>query len=246
MIILMAFVNSDPVTIFAIVFSALIHDLDHRGVSNAQLIAEEPDMARLFRNKSIAEQNSLEISWDLLVSGHFKDLRDYIFTDQEDLARFRQVIVNVVLATDIFDKELNDLRKARWEKAFSESARLMEEKNALRATIVMEHIIQASDVCHTMQHWHVYRKWNQRLFCELLLAYRAGRMGADPRTFWYKGELNFFDNYIIPLANKLKECNVFGISSDECLNFALRNRAEWEDRGEEIIEEMVEELNKTI
>jgi hypothetical protein len=138
------------------------------------------------------------------------------------------------------------LRKARWEKAFSESARLMEEKNALRATIVMEHIIQASDVCHTMQHWHVYRKWNQRLFCELLLAYRAGRMGADPRTFWYKGELNFFDNYIIPLANKLKECNVFGVSSDECLNFALRNRAEWEDRGEEIIEEMVEELNKTI
>jgi hypothetical protein len=262
-------INSDPVTLFAIVFSALIHDVDHRGVSNAQLIKEEPNMAQLFRNKSIAEQNSLEISWDLMVSGRFKDLRDYIFTDQEDLARFRQVIVNVVLATgmllladpplvalirnfltsrllDIFDKEVNNLRKARWEKAFSESAGLMKEKNALRATIVMEHIIQASDVCHTMQHWHVYRKWNQRLFCELLLAYRAGRMGADPRTFWYEGELNFFDNYIIPLANKLKECNVFGVSSDECLNFALRNRAEWADRGEEIIEEMVEELNKAI
>lgn len=29
------------------------------------------------------------------------------------------------------------------------------------------------------QHWHVYRKWNQRLFKELSAAYKAGRMGAD-------------------------------------------------------------------
>jgi hypothetical protein len=26
----------------------------------------------------------------------------------------------------------------------------------VRATIVIEHIIQASDVSHTMQHWHIY------------------------------------------------------------------------------------------
>jgi 3'5'-cyclic nucleotide phosphodiesterase len=28
-----------------------------------------------------------------------------------------------------------------------------------KATIVIEHIIQASDIAHTMQHWHIYRKW---------------------------------------------------------------------------------------
>ena len=40
--------------------------------------------------------------------------------------------------------------------------------------------------------------------------------------FWYPlGELKFFDNYIIPLARKLKECNIFGVSSDECLNYAV-------------------------
>jgi hypothetical protein len=47
-------------------------------------------------------------------------------------------------------------------------------------------------------------------------------MGADPAAFWYKGEIGFFDNYIIPLAKKLKDCNVFGASSDECLVNALR------------------------
>eukprot|EP00957_Ditylum_brightwellii_P148228 11286187-Ditylum_brightwellii.AAC.1 len=83
-----------------------------------------------------------------------------------------------------------------------------------------------------MQHWHIYRKWNILLL--IYLAYRAGRMAADPSTFWYKGELGFFDNYIIPLAKKLKDCNVFEVSSDEYLNYAKNNRAEWEDRGEEI------------
>jgi hypothetical protein len=55
-------INSDPLTVLAIVFSALIHDADHRGVSNAQLIVEQPEMAKLYRKKSIAEHNSLDCS----------------------------------------------------------------------------------------------------------------------------------------------------------------------------------------
>ena len=110
----------------------------------------------------------------------------------------------------------------------------------------IEHIIQASDVSHTMQHWHIYRKWNKKLFEELYLAFQNGRMAKDPAEFWYQGELGFFDNYIIPLAKKLKDCNVFGVSSDECLNYALENRAEWQERGQEIVREMhLEVLGRT-
>jgi hypothetical protein len=54
----------------------------------------------------------------------------------------------------------------------------------------------------------------------MYFAHKAGRMAVDPITFWFQGELNFFDNYVIPLARKLKECNVFGVSSDEYLNYA--------------------------
>jgi len=197
-------------------------------------------MASLYKDKSVAEQNSLAIAWDLLISDGYEELRSYLFADIEEFTRFRQIVVNIVLATDIFDKELNGLRKARWQKAFStESGVSAEELNDLRATIVMEHIIQASDVSHTMQHWHIYRKWNMRLFEEMSQAFREGRMGKDPATFWYQGEIGFFDNYVIPLARKLKECNIFGVSSDECLNYALRNRAEWADRGKQIVEEMI-------
>ena len=58
------------------------------------------------------------------------------------------------------------------------------------------------------------------------------------------GEIGFFDFYIIPLAKKLKECGVFGISSDEYLNYAMSNRLEWEEKGESVVAELVEEFNK--
>ena len=60
----------------------------------------------------------------------------------------------------------------------------------------------------------------------MFLAYEEGRGGNDPSEGWYKGELWFFDAYVIPLARKLEECGVFGVSSDECLNYALENRKE--------------------
>jgi hypothetical protein len=60
---------------------------------------------------------------------------------------------------------------------------------------------------------------------------------------WYKGELGFFDNYIIPLGKKLKECGVFGVSSDEYLNYALENRREWANKGEEVVENMIKKYS---
>ena len=165
---------SDPLGIFAVIFSALIHDVDHRGVSNAQLAKEQPEMGAHYRNKSVAEQNSLDLAWEVLMSPQFSTLRSCLFGTQSELMRFQQaLVVNLVLATDIFDKEINDLRKKRWEKAFSEGP---EDVHNLRATIVFEHLLQASDVSHTMQHWHVYQKWNKQLFKEMYGAFSCGRM----------------------------------------------------------------------
>ena len=201
-------------------------------------------MAALFENKSIAEQNSLDIAWESLMDPSFAELRQCIYADEDELLRFRALLVNATLATDIFDKDLGALRKRRWEKAFSIPDEITNAQDIHRkATIVIEHLIQASDVSHTMQHWHVYQKWNERLFHEMYLAYRLGRTDNDPSRGWYKGELWFFDNYVIPLAKKLESCGVFGVSSDEFLNYATANRNEWEAKGEEVVAKMVEKYS---
>jgi hypothetical protein len=76
---------------------------------------------------------------------------------------------------------LKELRNKRWERAFaakstdgapeaaSESRAVLEEDVNRKATIVIEHLIQASDVSHTMQHFNVFRKWvriDRRLYSE--------------------------------------------------------------------------------
>jgi hypothetical protein len=77
------------------------------------------------------------------------------------------------------------------------------------------------------------------LYLPVTAAYDSGRSDKDPSEGWYKGELWFFDNYVIPLAKRLEECGVFGVSSDECYSYALQNRQEWERKGKDIVEEMV-------
>eukprot|EP00980_Cylindrotheca_fusiformis_P003235 scaffold735_cov116-Cylindrotheca_fusiformis.AAC.5 len=237
-------ITSDPLTQFTVVFSALIHDVDHPGVPNAQLVRERSRWAQIYK-KSVAEQKSVDIAWDMLMSDEYAAIRACIYQTEDELRRFRQLVVNTVLATDIADKELQALRKARWEMAFqnvdskSESLDDSIESEDRKATIVIEHLIQASDVSHTMQHWHLYKKWNQKFFMECYSAYKQGRADIDPSTNWYTGEIGFFDYYVIPLARKLGCCGVFGVSSHEYLNYAMANRDEWACEGEALVQKFL-------
>ena len=96
--------------------------------------------------KSVAEQNSVDLCWALLMKAEYAKLRGCIYANEDECRRFRQLVVNVVMATDICDKELQALRKARWNKAFddrSASKGSGSEDINRKATIVLEHLIQA-------------------------------------------------------------------------------------------------------
>ena len=91
-----------------------------------------------------------------------------------------------------------------------------------------------------MSQWDTYRKWNECFFHECYQAFEDGRADTDPSEGWYKGEMGFYDFYIIPLAKKLFECKVFGESSHIYLDYAMQNRANWEQCGESVVAEMLE------
>jgi hypothetical protein len=55
-------ISTDPLTKFAIVFSALIHDLDHDGVSNWQLVKEQHPIAVTYDGLSAMEQHSFNLA----------------------------------------------------------------------------------------------------------------------------------------------------------------------------------------
>ena len=104
-------------------------------------------LATLYNNRSVAEQNSVDLSWNLLQDSSFVDLQNAVYSTPEEKLRFRQLVVNGVMATDIADKDLKALRNNRWEKAFNKNEQVENESakdsTDRKATIVIEHLIQA-------------------------------------------------------------------------------------------------------
>ena len=65
------------------------------GVPNVQLVKENVSICAQYNNQSVAEQNSVDICWNLLMQPEFKDLRAVIYCSTDELKRFRQLVVNV-------------------------------------------------------------------------------------------------------------------------------------------------------
>jgi 3'5'-cyclic nucleotide phosphodiesterase len=240
---------ADPMTRFTCVLSALIHDVGHNGVPNAQLNEEQDKYAVHYGGRSVAEQMAIDVGWRLLMMPQYVHLRAAIFFNEEEMQRFRYILITAVLATDIADADLRQARQERWQRAFGDEASIHSSLSSpymsptalqsLQALLSIETLLQVSDLAHTMQHWEVYRKFNERFYCECIVAYEKGRADTDPRKDWHKGETGFFDHCVIPLAKRLKECGVFGVSSDECLAYAKANRDQWVSTGKEVTREMI-------
>ena len=85
----------------------------------------------------------------------------------------------------------------------SSSMKIRDDVNR-KATIVIEHLIQASDVSHTMQHWEVYREWNKNLLREMYQAYQAGRAATHfVRPLLMDPERTLMENHLTRYVRSL-------------------------------------------
>jgi len=111
-------IGEDPRILFAMVFSALIHDLGHTGVPNSVLVEEEDELAILHNDVSVAEQNSLQVAFSMLQRDEFALLKKCICPTPEERKFFRKKVICMVMVTDISDQERIQIVKSRWNAAF--------------------------------------------------------------------------------------------------------------------------------
>jgi 3'5'-cyclic nucleotide phosphodiesterase len=57
-------IKHDPIALFAMIFAALIHDVEHQGIPNRQLALEDDRLAVLYNDQSMAENWSLYVVRD--------------------------------------------------------------------------------------------------------------------------------------------------------------------------------------
>jgi len=227
----------DKLSQFALVLATVIHDVDHRGMPNFCLAKADPTLHQKYSGKATQEQNSFELAWKILMRPEYSELRACIYHNQVEMIRFRQVLVKAVIATDIFDPEQSRLRMERWQTAFGgddDKANTSPAKDSLKANAIIEVLIQASDVAHTMKSWYKYTKCNEKLFKEMKQAYQAGHFDKDPTENWFAGEVNFLNDYVVPLATRLQASGVLGAYGDACLDEAQDNLNHWEKSGKSL------------
>jgi hypothetical protein len=117
-------------TQFACVFSALIRR-DHTGVPNSQLIKENSALARIYKDKSVAEQNSVDLCWDLLMDG-FDKLRAAITVLWTRGSASVSLLSTPSWLLISWTRISRYFRNNRWAKAFSDDARGQQESKERR------------------------------------------------------------------------------------------------------------------
>ena len=120
--------RDDALMQLVMVFSALIHDVEHQGIPNRQLANEDDVLAIQYNDTSIAEHRSLYIGFFEILKADFAKLRSVVFPEPQDYRRFRDAVVNLVLTTDIASPERSQLAKSKWKEAFGDPYETVERK----------------------------------------------------------------------------------------------------------------------
>lgn len=128
--------RQDVLAHFALLFAALAHDVEHTGVPNRQLSVENDPLSILYNDQSIAEHRSLFIAFHELLKPQYKELRCCIFgreeTESESYLRFRKIVIDLVLSTDIASPERTQIAKSKWKEAFGDPFETVERKLKLQ------------------------------------------------------------------------------------------------------------------
>ncbi|GKY94412.1 hypothetical protein MPSEU_000407100 [Mayamaea pseudoterrestris] len=110
--------RQNALSLLALVFAAIIHDVEHRGLPNRQLALEDDELAILYNDTSIAEQRSLFIGFQELLKPDYKELRETIFPVSTEYHEFRSKVLSLVLNTDIASPSNVQLAKSKYIEAF--------------------------------------------------------------------------------------------------------------------------------
>lgn len=112
-------IKNDAIVQMAFLFSALVHDVDHTGISNRQLAVESDDLALMYNDQSVAEQRSLSVAFSLFRAASYEKLRALLF-QQTEYIKFRKTVIDLVLCTDIASPERVQIVKSKWKEAFGD------------------------------------------------------------------------------------------------------------------------------
>uniref|UniRef100_A0A667G640 Phosphodiesterase n=1 Tax=Lynx canadensis TaxID=61383 RepID=A0A667G640_LYNCA len=138
--------------IFAIIFSAAIHDYEHTGTTNNFHIQTRSDPAILYNDRSVLENHHLSAAYRLLQED--EEMNILINLSKDDWREFRTLVIEMVMATDM--------------SCHFQQIKAM--KTALQQP--------EQDISHPAKAWELHHRWTMSLLEEFFRQGDRSRAGA--------------------------------------------------------------------
>lgn len=224
-------VDNNPFVRFITVFAALIHDVKHLGMPNAQLAEDKHPLSMVYEG-SFLERQSIQVGLGIFIED-FPELSTFIL---QLCPEFLHLVASALLATDVSSVERQTKIKDRFERVVVRTEDGVSEFE--KTQTVVESVLLLADVGHCSQNFNIFLKWNAAFFHECLHNFKEGR-GIDPRPGWFKGQIGFVEGYIVPLTERCSAL-VPGCQLTEGARDIVR---QWKEHGEAFTQQLIIESN---
>lgn len=219
----------------ALLFSAIIHDAGHLGVSNHALINKNHEFAKKYHDQSVAEMHSLTLGLDALQHGDHS-LIQHFNTDEKRL--FRKLMIELVLGTDIADPYKKKIAYDRIDELSNGITGELPISSTTHdsKTVLLILILRASDVGSSMQSPHTSQVWARNFYLETKLASFVGDAPHIEPSHCHATQINYFERHSQFLVKKLIRTNGFLDSfTTQLLHNVDTNIQTWKKFGFELI-----------
>lgn len=157
----------NDVEIFAAIFSAAIHDVDHPGLTNQYLINTASELALMYNDDSVLENHHLAVAFKLLQN----EKRDIFHNIPKKQRQFiRTIVIDMVRATDM-SKHMSLLAELKTmvetkKVAGSDIIELDLYTDRIR---VLKNMLHCADLSNPTKPLDIYRKWTDRVMNEFFI-----------------------------------------------------------------------------
>ncbi|XP_073755136.1 dual specificity calcium/calmodulin-dependent 3',5'-cyclic nucleotide phosphodiesterase 1C isoform X2 [Callorhinus ursinus] len=150
--------------IFAIIFSAAIHDYEHTGTTNNFHIQTRSDPAILYNDKSVLENHHLSAAYRLLQED--EEMNILINLSKDDWREFRTLVIEMVMATDMscHFQQIKAMKTA------------LQQPEAVEKPKALSLMLHTADISHPAKAWELHHRWTMSLLEEF---FRQGDREAE-------------------------------------------------------------------
>lgn len=148
------------VEVFASIFAALVHDLDHPGLNNAYHVESSSPLAIMYNDNSVLENHHISKAFNLLGSPK-TDIIKHL--SPRDYSRFRRVSIEMVLNTDL-ERHFDFVTEFK-SYFMASKPNLAEPDNRV---MILKMALKCADLGHTVKLWGAHRKWSELITDEML------------------------------------------------------------------------------